>query len=105
MAMTEAPAAPYTQWYETQRQFFESGKTRSYAFRKGQLNRLKKCIRAHEEAITEALQQDLRKAPLESYTTEIGFVHGEINYTLKHLKEWMKPEKVDTRLTGRRRST
>jgi aldehyde dehydrogenase (NAD+) len=98
MAITEAPAAPYTQWYEQQRQFFESGKTRSYAFRKGQLNRLKKCIQANEEAITEALRQDLHKAPLESYTTEIGFVYEEINYTLKHLKEWMRPVKVATPL-------
>lgn len=94
----ETPFAGYTHLFNAQKQFFESGKTRSYAFRKGQLMRLKKCVQSHQALITEALQKDLHKAPAESYTTEIGFVYEEINYALKHLKEWMKPQKVSTPL-------
>jgi aldehyde dehydrogenase (NAD+) len=90
--------ANYTHVYHTQRQFFESGKTRSYAFRKQQIMRLKKCIQTHQSLISEALQQDLHKAPTESYITEIGFVYQEINYALKHLKKWMKPQNVSTPL-------
>jgi len=96
--MNEAPGPAYHKLYEQQRQFFESGQTRSYAFRKQQLLRLKKAVRTHEALITEALYQDLRKSPTESYTTEIGFVYEEINYTLKHLKDWMKPQRVSTPL-------
>jgi aldehyde dehydrogenase (NAD+) len=94
--MNDAPISFYKNLYEQQRHFFESGKTRSYAFRKQQLLRLKNAIRSHEDLITEALYQDLHKPATESYTTEIGFVYEEINYTLKHLKDWMKPQRVPT---------
>ena len=94
--MNDAPISFYKNLYEQQRHFFESGKTRSYAFRKQQLLRLKNAIRSHEDLITEALYQDLHKPATESYTTEIGFVYEEINYTLKHLKDWMKPQRVST---------
>ncbi|KAA5541278.1 aldehyde dehydrogenase [Adhaeribacter rhizoryzae] len=96
--MNQAPNPDYHKLHEQQRQFFESGQTRSYAFRKQQLLRLKKAVRTHEALITEALYQDLRKSPTESYTTEIGFVYEEINYALKHLKDWMKPQRVSTPL-------
>ncbi|GEO05412.1 aldehyde dehydrogenase [Adhaeribacter aerolatus] len=96
--MNEAPIEEFKRLYNQQRQFFESGRTRSYAFRRQQLIRLKNAVRSHEELITEALYQDLHKAPTESYTTEIGFVYEEINYALKHLKEWMKPQRVPTPL-------
>ncbi|MGV3587929.1 MAG: aldehyde dehydrogenase [Adhaeribacter sp.] len=96
--MNQAPSPEYHHLYEQQRQFFESGQTRSYAFRKQQLLRLKKAVRTHEALMTEALYQDLRKSPTESYTTEIGFVYEEINYALKHLKDWMKPQRVSTPL-------
>lgn len=80
------------------RQFFESGATRSYAFRKQQLQNLRKGIQRYEDKITAALYKDLHKNTEESYTTEIGFSYTEISYVLRHLKEWMQPQKVDTPL-------
>ncbi|WP_207429785.1 aldehyde dehydrogenase [Pedobacter sp. SYSU D00535] len=84
----------YADLVEAQKHFFESGETFSYQFRKEQLLKLKQGVRKFEREISEALYRDLRKAELESYATEIGFVYEELNYMLKHLKKWMKPEKV-----------
>lgn len=78
--------------------FFETGATRTYAFRKKQLIRLKNEIQKREADFKKALYLDLHKPSMESYTTEIGFVYEEINYTLKHLKDWMQPETVSTPL-------
>lgn len=38
------------------------------------------------------------KPVFEAFTSEIGIVYEEINYAIKHLKSWMKPEKVSTPL-------
>src|SRR5215204_3761331 len=78
--------------------YFNSGVTASYAFRKEKLELLKSAILRHEAALMAALNEDLKKSPEESWVTEIGFVIAEISHTLRHLKRWMKPEKVGTNL-------
>ncbi len=78
---------------QTQKQYFQEGITFSYEFRKSQLLLLKSAIEAYQDEIIEALSQDLGKSEFETYTTEIGFVLSEINYTIKHLHRWMKPLK------------
>lgn len=80
------------------RAFYNSGATRSYTFRRQQLESLKQSINLHEEALYDALYSDLKKSREESWVTEIGFLVSEINHTLKHLKGWMKPQKVGTNL-------
>lgn len=82
------------------RAWFNSGATRSYAFRKQQLKALADAIRKYEQEIHEALHTDLKKSPEESWVTETGYVHGEIRYTLKHLKHWMQPQSVSTNLVN-----
>lgn len=98
--MAPGTASVYAPLFEKQKQFFESQQTRSYAFRKQQLQQLKKGIKALEADICEALQRDLRKAPTETYLTEIGFVYEEIKYVLKYLKAWMQPRSVATALVA-----
>jgi aldehyde dehydrogenase (NAD+) len=78
--------------------YFKTGATKSYAFRKEQLQKLKAAVLAHEKELHEALYADLKKSPEESWVTETGFLLAEINHTLKHLKEWVKPQKVATNL-------
>lgn len=80
------------------RDFYSSGATRSYDFRRTHLEKLKASIIKYEKEIYDALDQDLNKNPEESWVTEIGFVLSEINYSLKHLHKWMKPVKVKTNL-------
>lgn len=81
-----------------QRFFFASGKTREIPFRIEMLKKLKSAVHIHEERITDALMLDLHKSKQESYLTEIGIVFGEIDYHIKNLKKWTKPEKVLTPL-------
>lgn len=76
------------------KKFFDSGKTKSYNFRVGQLIKLKATIKKYEKDIMNALYKDLHKSGFESYTAEIGLVYEEINYCLKHLKKWIKPKRV-----------
>lgn len=80
------------------RSYFDSGATRSYAFRKTQLQQLRDAVKKYEKQIHEALYADLKKSPEESWVTETGFLLSEINHTLKHLKNWMQDEKVSTNL-------
>ncbi|WP_247236512.1 aldehyde dehydrogenase [Telluribacter sp. SYSU D00476] len=93
-------SSTYSALFAAQKQFFESGATRSYSFRKKQLKKLKRAVEVYEDQITQALYDDLHKASAEAYATEIGFLHEEINYTLDHLKEWMKPGKVRSPLVA-----
>ena len=80
------------------RQYFETGTTKSYAFRKEQLLLLKKSILKYQQAIQEALYKDLKKSPEESWITETGFLLSEISYITDHLKGWMEPVSVSTNL-------
>ena len=68
------------------RDYFRSGATRSHAFRKEQLKRLKQAVLKHEEELYDALYTDLRKSREESWVTEVGFLVSEINATIKNLQ-------------------
>lgn len=79
-----------------QKRFFDSGKTRDYAFRINCLKKLKTAVLANERLIFTALQADLNKPETESYMCEIGIVYDEISFHIKHLKKWMKNKRVKT---------
>ncbi len=80
------------------KQYFESGITRDYAFRKKQLLALKQAVIDHEEEIYAALFKDLKKSKEECWVTENGFFLAELNAAIKNLKLWMEPESVSTNL-------
>ncbi len=80
------------------RNFYDSGATRPFEFRKQQLQRLKSVIEKYETEIYQALYIDLHKSPEECWVTENGFLIAEINSALKHMKGWMEPESRPTNL-------
>jgi aldehyde dehydrogenase (NAD+) len=80
----------------SQRQFFNSGRTKDLDFRLKNLSRLKKAIIQNEAAILEALKNDLYKSAYEGYLTEIGLALEEIRFVSRHLRSWAKPRKVRT---------
>jgi aldehyde dehydrogenase (NAD+) len=82
------------------RRYFESGATKSFSFRKEQLQQLKAALQKHEKDLHEALYADLKKSPEESWVTETGFLLSELNETLQQLKKWMRPEKAKTNLVN-----
>jgi len=82
-----------------QKELFNSGNTLSYEFRKRQLIRLKTAIKAYERPLIHALEKDFHKPAFESYVTEIGQAYEEINFALKHLRQWMRPRRKHTPIT------
>ena len=58
------------------------------------LKKLKNVIKKYEEEIIDALNKDLGKHIFESYSNEVGFVYGSINYSIKNIKNWAKIRKV-----------
>ena len=80
--------------FEEQKLFFNQNQTKSYDFRVKQLDKLYKAIQTFSPDIMDALYQDLHKSEVESYTSEIGYVLGNIREAKKNLKHWMKPKKV-----------
>lgn len=83
---------------ERQRRFFDSGRTKEYAFRRIALLKLQAGIRQYERELTKALQKDLRKSATESYMTEIGMTLSELSFQLRHLRRWMGAKPVPTPL-------
>ncbi len=80
------------------RSYFETGVTKSYNFRKKQLQKLKETVQKYEVEIFEALYKDLHKSKEESYISENGFFLAEASSAIKHLKDWMAPQSVGTNL-------
>jgi aldehyde dehydrogenase (NAD+) len=82
------------------RNYFETGVTKSYAFRKQQLLIFKQAILNYEKEIYDALYSDLKKVPEESWFTENGLLIQEINYLLKNLRQWMQSVSKSTNLVN-----
>jgi aldehyde dehydrogenase (NAD+) len=81
---------------ERARAYFKSDATLSYAFRMQKLRALHAGIRKFQPQILKAMHDDLGKGDIEAYVSEIGVVMKDIDFTLKHLKSWMKPHSVPT---------
>ena len=79
---------------ETQREHYLSGITRTYEFRRQQLRKLLETLSEHIGEMEAALYQDLHKSAHESYMSEISLILEELRYHLKHLRRWMRPERV-----------
>ncbi|MCC5945072.1 MAG: aldehyde dehydrogenase family protein [Bernardetiaceae bacterium] len=58
------------------------------------LEKLKDALYAHKDAFRAALQKDFRKSFAETDLTELYPVVNEIKYVIKHLEEWLEPQKV-----------
>lgn len=82
------------------RSFYDSHATKSFEFRKKQLQLLKQTLLANEKEIEQALYADLKKNPEETYATETGLVLAEINVALKNLRSWMRPVSAGTNLVN-----
>jgi len=87
-----------------QREYFNSGKTRSIEFRTAQLKKVQSILVKNEAEIFKALNIDLSKSPMESYISEVGFLQAEIRYMLKNINRLNRPTRVRTPLiyTGAR---
>lgn len=88
---------PIAEILQKQREFFATGETLELSFRLQQLTRLKQAISSNQDAILAALKADLNKPAFEGFFDIIAVIQ-EIDYALKHLKAWMRPQKVKSDL-------
>ena len=71
-----------------QREFWNTGATRSTEWRLIQLKKLEQALEEREGALCAALKADLGKAAYESWLSEIGMTLAELRFARKHLKKW-----------------
>lgn len=83
---------------KSQKDFFETGKTKPIDYRIKQLIKLKENIKLMENDILEALLMDVGKHHQEGFVTEIGVIYQSIDLFIKHIKKWAKRKKVKTPL-------
>lgn len=85
---------------QRQRDFFKTQQTKSLAFRKMYLEKLKNLIISNENLLYEAIYSDFGKSKFDTFTTEISFILHDIDYYLKHLHSLAKPKKAGTNLVN-----
>ena len=94
----ENASVPIADLVASQRETFNSGKTRPVRFRIEQLDRLEKAILARERDILDATKADLGKCDFEAFTTEIVLVLEEIKLMKRKVRAWSKPRRVSAGL-------
>ncbi len=85
---------PVADIVKRQHDFFSAGGTRDVSFRLEQLDRLKAVLKSNERAILDALHADLRKPPVEAYTSELGIVLADIAFARRRVARWARPRRV-----------
>lgn len=81
---------------ERQHEYFKSGKTFDIKCRLKLLKALHCAIKNNLDIIHDGLKKDLGKSASESYMCETGFALSELSYMIRHLKEFARPQRVNT---------
>ncbi|MEU1576767.1 aldehyde dehydrogenase family protein [Streptomyces collinus] len=71
---------------------FRTGRTKPVEWRMTQLRRLRDMLTENGADLAAALHTDLGKSATEAFRTEIDFTVREIDHTLDHLADWLRPE-------------
>lgn len=85
---------------QRQRAFFNSDKTKDVAFRLEQLQRLRQLVANAGPQVIAALKDDLGRPEFEAYAFEVGVLQ-EIDYAIRHLRSWVKPQRAALPLSQR----
>mmetsp|Transcript_44415 Transcript_44415/g.117553 ORF Transcript_44415/g.117553 Transcript_44415/m.117553 type:complete len:520 (-) Transcript_44415:29-1588(-) len=75
---------------------FRSGRTKTYEWRKAQLEGLRRLCVENSEQVCKAIISDLGRPKMEAFLGDVTAVVTEIDHTLQHLQSWMQPEAVAT---------
>lgn len=86
----------YQTLLQKQRAFFASGETRSLSFRLTQLKKIKSLLKEHQAELQDALKKDLHRSCMESFLSEFLLLDDELDYIIKNLPRWVKPQKVSS---------
>jgi len=102
LAETEnvAPNPDFSALFSNLTATFNSGKTRDLAWRRQQLKAVTRMMDERESDLFDALQSDLGKCAMESFTTETSYVSGDAAYSCKNLSKWTRKTRVSTPIVG-----
>ena len=90
--------SPLESSINTLRTHFNRGATKSINWRFRQLDQLQQLVTQNRRQIHQALMTDLNKCEFEAIVVETSVIETEIDYIKRHLKKWMRPEKVSSPL-------
>lgn len=82
------------QLHQSQRAFFQSGRTLDWRWRRERLRQLRTVIGQRADDIVAALYADLHKSEFEAYSTEILMVVTELKHQLRMLRRMSRPQRV-----------
>ncbi|XP_018326467.1 aldehyde dehydrogenase, dimeric NADP-preferring isoform X2 [Agrilus planipennis] len=74
------------------RRAFEDGRTKPLEFREKQLRALQKMYNENEDAMFQALKDDLHKSKTESYVMELMLLKNDLQNVIENFKNWAKPK-------------
>lgn len=80
--------------FQSQKEFFNSQRTKDLFFRRENLLKLKSLLKANEQLLFEAIYKDFRKSEFDTYVNELNLIYLEIDYFLKNLNRLSRPKKV-----------
>ena len=84
--------------FETQRRHASQMALTNANQRIERIQRIQTWVNTHEADIQRALYDDFRKPPAEVVLSELIALQAEIKHTTKHLKQWMKTQRLSTPL-------
>ncbi|UJR14886.1 hypothetical protein I4U23_001870 [Adineta vaga] len=90
--MTDTPVSSIEGIFKDLRDSFKSGKTKSVAWRKKQLEQLYKMCDEQKEFFASAAHTDFSRPSTETYLFDCGVIRNECNHILNHIDEWVKDE-------------
>jgi len=85
----------------TLRQVHASGRTRPLEWRIAQLNGMNAMLEERESEFAEALASDLGRSAFDAWFGDIASSKGEVDFAIKNLARWMKPQRQRLPLTQR----
>lgn len=95
----ETEVSEITNIFDSQREHFISSGALHPEDRIAKLKKLEKWIKDNRAEIQKAAYADFKKPAEEMDLTEIYAVLADINFNLKHIKSWVKTQKVNTPMT------
>ncbi|MGW6958746.1 aldehyde dehydrogenase family protein [Streptomyces chartreusis] len=88
------PASRMTRQISAAHAAFASGRTKSLAWRRGQLHALIRMLDESAPLIQRAMAADLGKNAVEAYLTEVAAVADETKLAMRKLRRWTKARRV-----------
>lgn len=83
------------------RREFGSGRTRAASWRLEQLRGIERLCEEREAEIAAALAEDLGRSAVEAWLCDIAPTKGEASFARKHLRDWMRNQRVSLPLNQR----